>query len=85
MVTQTADPPTNTVGEHWSQVPDLKRAERRVWNALYAAFVEELDEWQEFPASAPLTDEQMETLAYNLAYRAVWDVLRSEKRDVIES
>ena len=64
----------NASGRTWSSGPYVRKGERLLWDCFYAQFADELKELRQHPESASLTDQQIDTAAYNCAYRAVWEL-----------
>jgi hypothetical protein len=64
----------NASGRKWSSGPNVRKKERKLWNALYARFYAELYRSGDYPRGTLLFAEQIDVLAYNLAYEAVWEL-----------
>jgi hypothetical protein len=63
---------TNASGRTWGSGPYVRKGEREDWNALYLAFAEEFRRSRDYPQGARLTNAQIDVLAYNCAYTAIW-------------
>lgn len=63
---------TNASGRKWSAGPYVRVGEREDWNALYKAFADEFRRSRDYPEGARLPDNQIDVLAYNCAYTAIW-------------
>lgn len=69
----------NASGRKWSAGPYVRKAERGSWDRFYHEFADELrlsadypELSADYPEGAKLTDQQIDVLAYNCAYRAIW-------------
>lgn len=62
----------NASGRKWSSGPRVRK--RKLWNRLYETFHEELYLSGEFPHGALLSAAKIDVLAYNLAYRVIWEL-----------
>lgn len=60
-------------GDDWSTGPYVLAEEREDWNRLYLAFASEIALLDERYGDNVLTDEQIHTMAWNLAYQAIWE------------
>ncbi len=76
MKTQEA-PEKNASGKAWSAGPYVRKSERDQWNVFYEEFSSEMRMAKDYPEGAKLNDLQIDVLAYNCAYRAIW-ALREE-------
>lgn len=72
--TTTAGPATetNASGRAWGSGPYVRVDEREMWDEFYRQFADELRLSKDYPQGATLTDQQIDVLAYNCAYRAIW-------------
>ena len=62
----------NASDRTWSSGPYVRVGERDQWNALYREFASELKLSAQYPKGVELDPEQIDVLAYNCAYRAIW-------------
>jgi len=62
----------NASGRKWSAGPYVRKGEREAWNDFYREFSDELKVCAGYPEGAKLTEPQIDVLAYNCAYRAIW-------------
>lgn len=65
-------PAKNASGRSWSAGPYVRKDERDLWNTLYDEFATELHMGADYPEGVKLSDSQIDTAAYNCAYRAIW-------------
>lgn len=80
MPTATALPPAtagattdaNASGRGWGTGPYVRKDERDLWNTLYEEFSAELRLGGDYPQGVALNAQQIDTAAYNCAYRAIW-------------
>jgi hypothetical protein len=52
--------------------PYIRVSERELWDELYEEFSTELRVSAEYPEGVAMTEKQIDVLAYNCAYRAIW-------------
>lgn len=64
----------NASGRKWSSGPYVRKSERKRWDRFYKNFVEELKHSRNYPEGAALLTRQIDVLAYNLAYLAIWEL-----------
>lgn len=65
----------NASGRLWTAGPYVRKKERPEWDRFYRAFKDELTVTLRFKDyEHDLTSDQIEILAYNLAYRAIWEL-----------
>lgn len=69
---ETAIAGKNASGRKWSAGPYVRVGERDSWNAFYCEFADELRVSRKYPQGATLTQQQIDVLAFNCAYRAIW-------------
>lgn len=60
-------------GKSWKARPYVRVSERSRWNDIYDAVSRELKELRQFPSGVSLNDEDIDTVAWNLAYNLTWD------------
>lgn len=62
----------NASGRKWSAGPYVRKSEREAWDDFYREFADELRVSADYPQGAKLTEQQIDVLAFNCAYRAIW-------------
>lgn len=71
---ETATTEKNASGRKWSAGPYVRVGERDTWNSFYREFADELKVSANYPQGAKLTEQQIDVLAFNCAYRAIWSL-----------
>ncbi len=64
----------NASGRKWSSGPCVRKKERELWDRLYERFYAELYRSGEYPEGALMLAPQIDVLAYNLTYEAIWEL-----------
>jgi hypothetical protein len=80
-MTPTATIEKNASGRKWSAGPYVRVAERETWDDFYREFADELRVSRHYPQGATLTEQQIDVLAFNCAYLAVWTLREDNTED----
>lgn len=60
----------------WSRGPYVKKRHRQLWNDFFVSFADELCRSAGYPKGVVIPAETIQTLAWNLAYLAIWELDR---------